>query len=334
MSTPNTHAQMHDGIPAAHRRIELLRSVMGPVITNALTDREVVEVILNPDGALWVHRVRSGSEPLGVKLSPMEGEHIIRAIAAHMNMEIDARKPLLSVELADSGEQFNAALPPAVPGPAFCIHKYAAGVIDLHDHVSRGILSASQASFLRSCVHQKKNILISGGTGTDKIPLANALLLEIASTSDRVVTLEDASALKSPSLSHVSMRPCAGAVTMREVACNALRHLPDRVVITEIRAGEALDIVRAWGTRAPGGIATIHSASAHGALVRLEELIREVTSEVTRQFIADTINVVVFLSGRGRISRVAEIACVAGLAGDGYAFDSSLGAECMDVSRM
>ena len=124
---------------ALERRVLMLRTAMGPDIAKALNDPDVVEVMLNPDGSLWVDRLGSGREPLGVSLTPADGERIIRLVAAHVGAEVHARKPLLSAELPETGERFEGALPPVTPGPVFALRKRAVGLIRLDAYVADGM---------------------------------------------------------------------------------------------------------------------------------------------------------------------------------------------------
>ena len=300
------------------RRISMLRTAMGPVIAAALEDPDVVEVMLNPDRTLWVDRLSSGRAPLGAELSEADGERIIRLVAAHVGVEVHRGKPLLSAELPETGERFEGILPPAVPGPAFALRKRAVGIIPLERYVTDGMMTSTQASFLREMVRERKNILIAGGTSTGKTTLANALLAEIATTGDRVLVLEDTIELQCLARDHVPLRTREGVVSMRELVRATMRLRPDRVVVGEVRGGEALDLVKVWGTGHPGGIATIHASSAHGALLRLEQLVLEVAVNPPRALIAEAVNVVILITGRGRLRRIKSIACVAGHDGTGY----------------
>jgi type IV secretion system protein VirB11 len=174
-------------------------------------------------------------------------------------------------------------------------------------------LSKSQADFLRYAVHARLNILIAGGTSTGKTTLANALLQEVATTKDRVIVLEDTVELQCIAEDHVPLRTKPGVVSMSELVRSTLRLRPDRIVVGEVRGAEALDLIKAWGTGHPGGIATIHAGSALGALHRLEQLIQEVVVTVPRPLIAQTVDVVVFIAGRGRARRIEDIVRVTGL---------------------
>lgn len=167
-------------------------------------------------------------------------------------------------------------------------------------------------------MHERQNILIAGGTSTGKTTLANALLAEIAATGDRVLVLEDTIELQCSARDHVPLRTRAGAVSMTELVRATMRLRPDRVVVGEVRGGEALDLVKVWGTGHPGGIATIHAGSALGALLRVEQLILEVAVNPPRALIAEAINVVVYIAGRGRKRRIETIAHVTGHDSTGY----------------
>ncbi|MCI2810722.1 P-type conjugative transfer ATPase TrbB [Eoetvoesiella caeni] len=303
---------------ALNRRIQMLRTAMGPVIAEALEDPDVVEIMLNPDRSLWVDRLSTGRAPLGLELSEADGERIIRLVAAHVGAEVHRGQPLLTAELPETGERFEGILPPAAPGPAFALRKRAVGVIPLDRYIADGMMSTAQADFLVRAVRGRLNILIAGGTSTGKTTLANALLAEIAATGDRVLVLEDTVELQCTANDHVPLRTRMGVITMQELVRATMRLRPDRVVVGEVRGGEALDLIKVWGTGHPGGIATIHAGSAVGALLRLEQLILEVAVNPPRALIAEAVNVVIYIAGRGRKRRIESIARVAGFDGTGY----------------
>lgn len=303
---------------AIERRIRMLRTAMGPIITQALEDPEVVEVLLNPDGSLWLDRLGSGRAPVGISMTPADAERIIRLVAAHVRAEVHAGSPILSAELPETGERFEGVLPPVVKAPAFAIRKRAVGVIRLDHYVTDNILTVHQADFLKKAVRGRLNILIAGGTSSGKTTMANALLAEMAVTGDRVIILEDTMELQCSAEDHVPLRTRPGVVSMSELVRSTLRLRPDRIVIGEVRGGEALDLLKAWGTGHPGGVATIHAGSAMGALTRLEQLILEVALTPPRALIAEAVNVIVFIAGRGRERRVQEIACVTGFDAHSY----------------
>jgi type IV secretion system protein TrbB len=307
------------------RSIRMLRTAMGPTIAQALNDPDVVEVMLNPDGSLWIDRLRGGRAPTGLALTPADAERIIRLVAAHVRAEVHAGAPLLSAELPETGERFEGLLPPVVCAPAFAIRKRANSVIPLSAYVSEGILTQAQADFLRHAVQERRNVVIAGGTSTGKTTLANALLDEIAATGDRVIILEDTVELQCAAVDHVSLRTRPGIVSMAELVRSTLRLRPDRIVVGEVRGPEALDLLKAWGTGHPGGVATLHAGSAQGALSRLEQLILEVAMAPPRALIAEAVHVIVFIAGRGQSRRVQEILTITGFDAHGYHLHTCLG---------
>lgn len=304
----------------------MLRTALGPAIAAWLEEASIVEVMLNPDGRLWVDRLTDGLSDTGERLAPADGERIIRLVAHHVGAEVHARAPRVSAELPDSGERFEGLLPPVVAAPAFAIRKPAAAVFTLEDYVAAGILTAAQSAVLRAAVAERRNILVAGGTSTGKTTLANALLAEIAKTGDRVVLIEDTRELQCAAQNLVALRTKDGVASLSDLVRSSLRLRPDRIPIGEVRGSEALDLLKAWGTGHPGGVGTIHAGSALGALRRLEQLIQEAVVTVPRALIAETIHLIAVLAGRGAARRLAELAEVRGLtpAGD-YALNPTGG---------
>ena len=302
---------------ALARGARMLRTALGSTITHLLEDPSVVEVMLNPDGRLWVDRLSEGLADTGERLSAADGERIVRLVAHHVGAEVHARSPRVSAELPETGERFEGLLPPVVAAPAFAIRKPAVAVFTLDDYVAAGIMNADQAATLRTAVASRANILVAGGTSTGKTTLTNALLAEVAKSSDRVVIIEDTRELQCTAPNLVAMRTKDGVATLSELVRSSLRLRPDRIPIGEVRGAEALDLLKAWGTGHPGGIGTIHAGTGIGALRRLEQLIQEAVVTVPRALIAETIDLVAVLSGRGSARRLAELARVDGLGPDG-----------------
>lgn len=302
---------------AISRGARMLRSALGPAVARYLEDAAVIEVMLNPDGRLWIDRLSGGLEDTGQQLSPADGERIIRLVAHHVGAEVHGAAPRISAELPETGERFEGLLPPVVAHPTFAIRKPAVAVFTLDDYVAAGIMRAGQAAMLRDAVAGRQNILVAGGTSTGKTTLTNALLAEVAKTSDRVVLIEDTRELQCLAANLVSLRTKDGVVSLSDLVRSSLRLRPDRIPIGEVRGAEALDLLKAWGTGHPGGIGTIHAGSALGALRRLEQLIQEAVVTVPRALIAETINVIAVLSGRGADRRLAELARVEGISAGG-----------------
>jgi len=295
----------------------MLRTAFGSAITRFLEDSTIVEVMLNPDGRLWVDRLLDGLSDTGQFVSAQDGERIVRLVAHHVGTEVHAGSPRVSAELPETGERFEGLLPPIVAAPAFAIRKPAVAVFTLDDYVAKGIMISRHADALRRAVGAHKNILVAGGTSSGKTTLTNALLAEVAKTSDRVILIEDTRELQCKAPNLVALRTKDGVISLSDLVRSSLRLRPDRIPIGEVRGAEALDLLKAWGTGHPGGIGTIHAGTALGALRRLEQLIQEVVVTVPRALIAETINVIAVLSGRGADRRLAELAAVAGLTASG-----------------
>lgn len=291
----------------------MLRTAMGASIARWLAEPAVIEVMLNPDGRLWVDRLGEGISDSGETLTPADGERIIRLVAHHVGVEVHARAPRVSAELPETGERFEGLLPPVVTAPAFAIRKPAVAVFTLDDYAQAGIMSRFQAAVLRNGVATRANILVAGGTGTGKTTLTNALLAEVAKTTDRVVLIEDTRELQCAAPNLVAMRTKDGVASLSELVRSSLRLRPDRIPIGEVRGSEALDLLKAWGTGHPGGVGTIHAGSAIGALRRMEQLIQEAVVTVPRALIAETINLIAVLVRDGVGRRLAELARVDGL---------------------
>jgi P-type conjugative transfer ATPase TrbB len=310
-------ASSHQHSETILRGARMLRTALGSAIAGFLEDPAVVEVMLNPDGRLWIDRLSEGLSDSGERLSAADGERIVRLVAHHVGAEVHAGSPRVSAELPETGERFEGLLPPVVAAPAFAIRKPAVAIFTLDDYVGAGIMTAGQADVLRTAVAEHRNILVAGGTSTGKTTLTNALLAEVAKTSDRVVLIEDTRELQCAAPNLVAMRTKDGVATLSDLVRSSLRLRPDRIPIGEVRGAEALDLLKAWGTGHPGGVGTIHAGTAVGALRRLEQLIQEAVVTVPRPLIAETINLVAVLSGRGALRRLAELSRVDGLGPDG-----------------
>lgn len=314
---------MSDAHPIAFgRRRAMLATAMGPDIAAALADPLVIEIMVNPDGALRLDRLGDGRIDTGTRLRPADVERIVRLVADHVRAEVHADAPIVSAELPASpdgagGERFEGLLPPVATAPCFAIRKPAVKLHRLADYIADGMLAPVQADVLRRAVIDRRNILIAGGTSSGKTTFANALLAEMAGLDERIILIEDTRELQCSAPDTVALRTRPGVVGMAELVRSTLRLRPDRIVVGEVRGAEALDMLKAWNTGHPGGIATLHANSAHAALYRLEQLVAEGVVTVPRRLIAEAIDLVVFIRGRGTGRRIEAVAEVTGLDGDG-----------------
>jgi type IV secretion system protein VirB11 len=300
------------------RKRAMLRTAMGPSIAAALADPLVIEVMVNPDGALRLDRLGAGRSDTGITIEPAQVERIIRLVASHARTEVHGSAPIVSAELPPhgdglAGERFEGLLPPVAPAPCFAIRKPATRIYTLADYVSDGIMSAEVARALSLAVVDRRNLLVAGGTSSGKTTLANALLAELAPRDERVILIEDTRELQCAAPDTVALRTRPGVVSMADLVRSTLRLRPDRIIVGEVRGGEALDMLKAWNTGHPGGIATVHANNARSALYRLEQLIQEAVVTVPRRLIADAIDLIVFIEGRGTARRIAGLEAVEGL---------------------
>lgn len=280
---------------SADRRLEALRHALGPEILAALDDPDVVEVLANPDGRLVVDRLRDGRRLGDVRLAPEARERVIRLVADHVGAPVTREDPRLS-GVMPGGERFQGVLPPVAAAPAFSIRKRPRVVFTLEDYVTEGALTPAGAAALQQAARDRLNLVISGGAGSGKTTLANAILAEPAFAEDRVFLIEDVPELQCsawdqvPVLTRRHPRPIGVADLVRD----ALRMRPDRIVVGEIRDGAAaLETLKAWNTGHPGGLATLHANSAAEALSRLEDLIAEVTVAPARRALGQAVDLIV-----------------------------------------
>lgn len=299
------------------RSRQMLRTALGPLLLARLEDPGVAEVMLNPDGRVWIDRFDVGLVDAEMMIAPADAERILRLVAHHVEAEIHAGQPRLSAELPVTGERVEGLLPPLVAAPTFSIRKPASLVFDLADYVRAGVMTDLQARVLRDAVAIRANILVVGPTSSGKTTLVNALLAEVAASGDRVIIAEDLRELQCAAQNQVALRTREGLASLSDLVRSSLRLRPDRIIIGEVRGPEALDLIKAWGTGHPGGVGTLHAGSALGALLRLEQLIQEAVVVVPRGLIAETIDLIAVLQGRGRQRRLSDLARLGGLGPDG-----------------
>ena len=310
---------------AAERRRRMLVTALGADIAAAMRDSRTQEIMVNPDGALRLDRLGEGRVDTGIRMEPEQVERIIRLVASHARAEIHGDRPIISAELPPhaagrAGERFEGVLPPVAPGPCFSIRKPAERLYTLDDYIADGIMTETAADRLRAAVTQRLNILVAGGTSSGKTTLANALLAEMAWVDARVILIEDTRELQCPLPDTVALRTRPGIVSMTDLVRSTMRLRPDRIIVGEVRGPEALDMLKAWNTGHPGGIATVHANSAVAALYRVEQLVQEAVVTVPRRLIAEAIDIIVFITGRGTSRRIASIARVAALDPDTGAY--------------
>jgi type IV secretion system protein VirB11 len=305
------------------RHYESLRHALGPLIADALAAPDVVEVMANPDGGLWVDRVGVGRQSVG-NIDPSATETVVRLLATHMGETVSSDRPAVSGTLPTTGERFQGLLPPLVAAPAFTIRKRSSVIYTLDDYVEARILPPNGRDVIRQAVAERKNILVAGGTGSGKTTFVNAILSEPAFSAERIVLIEDTRELQCSSPDRVELltKNTEPRVTMTDLLRYTLRLRPDRIIIGEVRGPEALAMLKAWNTGHPGGVTTVHANGTADALRRIEDLVGEASQTIPRRSIAAAVNYVVFIErvtmNPGR--RVSAIAEVTGWADSEYVF--------------
>ncbi|SCX23033.1 Type IV secretion system protein VirB11 [Agrobacterium sp. DSM 25558] len=287
------------------RLIANLRDALGDVIVAALNDLAVVEVMLNPDGKLFVERIGEGIRPAGDMVAH-DAEAVIGRVAHALSTEINRERPIISGELPLGGHRFEGILPPAAPAPMFTIRKRASMLVALDRYVEDRILTTAQVAVIRDAIAQRLNIVVAGGTGTGKTTLTNAILSELVDVTPehRLVILEDTAEIQCAAKNYVVLHT-TDTVDMNRLLKSTMRLRPDRIIVGEVRDGAALTLLKAWNTGHPGGIATVHANNAKAALTRLEQLVAEVSSQPMPEVIGEAVDLLVSIerTPKGRIVR-------------------------------
>lgn len=306
------------------RKLEALRHALGAEVLAALTDPHVVEILANPDGRLVLDRVGTGRADTGSRLEPEARARVVRLIADYVGVPVTRETPRLAGVLPVTGERFQGFLPPVTTAPAFSIRKRPAVIWTLADYVRDGAMSDAQAEILRKAVKERRNLLISGGTGSGKTTLANALLAEPAFADDRVFLIEDTPELQCSAWDLVATltRRHPVPIGVVDLVRDALRMRPDRIVVGEMRDGAAaLETLKSWNTGHAGGLSTIHANSAADVLRRIEDLVAEVSVRTPRRAIAQSIDMIVHIA-RTESGRRLEAMITVDLEDDDYVVQS------------
>ncbi|NKK04029.1 P-type conjugative transfer ATPase TrbB [Rhizobium leguminosarum bv. viciae] len=294
------------------RLVRKLQDALGDQLCIALDDATVVEIMLNPDGRLFIERLGHGVAPAGA-MSNAAAEVVIGSVAHALQSEADDERPIISGELPIGGHRFEGLLPPVVSGPAFTIRRRASRLIPLTEYVKSKVMTEAQASAIRSAIDARMNIVISGGTGSGKTTLANAIIAEIvtASPDDRIVILEDTAEIQCAAENAVSLHT-SDTIDMARLLKSTMRLRPDRIIVGEVRDGAALTLLKAWNTGHPGGVTTIHSNTAMSALRRLEQLTAEASQQPMQEVIGEAVDLVVSIERTGKGRWVREVIHIEG----------------------
>ncbi|MEQ9637852.1 MAG: P-type conjugative transfer ATPase TrbB [Devosia marina] len=307
---------------SADRLVRKLQDALGPIIRNALDEPGVVEIMLNPDGKLFIERIGQGITLAG-DLDAQSAETIIGIVAHALQTEADQDRPIISGELPIGGHRFEGLLPPIVAEPSFSIRKRASMLIPLAAYVREAIMTAEQAEIICNAVEARMNIVIAGGTGSGKTTLANAIITEVVNAvpEHRVVILEDTAEIQCSAQNAVLLHT-SDAADMARLLKSTMRLRPDRIIVGEVRDGAALTLLKAWNTGHPGGVTTIHANSARSALTRLEQLVAEVSQMPMREVIGEAVDLIVAIERTPNGRRVFDILHIEGFRNGTYQIES------------
>ena len=303
------------------RNLEKLRREMGEYVRNAMDDPQVIEIMLNPDGSVWVDKIGSGMEFI-CYMPDVQALQMLGTISHMVGTVINYHNPKVEGELPGDGSRVEGVIPPVVQKPVFNIRKKASAIFSLAEYIKSGRATDDEVQILCEAIASRKNILVVGGTGTGKTTFVNAIINEMKSLTPkhRLLILEDTLELQCSMKNFVSMRTTSD-VSMQDLLKITMRQRPDRIIIGEVRGKEALDMLKAWNTGHPGGVCTVHANDARAGLLRIEQLISEVSQSPMRELVAEAIDVVAFLIRDSHIGpKLSELIAVDGVQNGQYVF--------------
>lgn len=287
---------------------------MGEEFLAILHDPKTIEIMLNPDGKLWLERLGEPMKLIG-SMRPAQAQAIVETISGFHGKEVTAKNPLLEGELPLDGSRFTGQLPPVVPNPAFTIRKKAVSIFKLSEYVETGVMTERQKQVLMKVIADHRNILVVGGTGTGKTTLINAIIdaMVVNDPAERVVIIEDMGEIQCSAENYIQYHTTVD-VTMTALLKTTLRMRPNRILVGEVRGPEALDLLMAWNTGHEGGAATLHANNAKAGLDKLAMYIsmHPDSPSPVEPLIGEAVHVVVHIARENLGRRVKEIIEVSG----------------------
>ncbi|MEG6503335.1 MULTISPECIES: P-type conjugative transfer ATPase TrbB [unclassified Desulfovibrio] len=296
------------------RLLEGLRHSCGPLFMDALENPEVIEIMLNPDGSLWIEKYGQDHEPIG-EIPVAQGRLILSQVASGLNLTVNEKNPIVEGEFPLDGSRFEGTFPPIVgPGPSLSLRKKASRVFTLEEYAAAGSITTRAIEIIEDAVRRRLNIVVVGGTSSGKTTFVNAVIDAIfrLTPSHRLLILEDTAELQSQSPNTVFLRTSVLAeVDMRKLAKVSMRYAPKRILVGEVRDSAALEMLKLWNTGHPGGVSTFHADSAEEALPRLEELVEEAGLGPKQKLIGRAVDLAVYMEktpdNRRRISSIVKV---------------------------
>ncbi len=293
------------------RELNSLIYNLGSVVMDALQDPSVIEVMLNPDSSLWLDTLDKGMVEVGT-IPVNKATSIINVMASILGTVVDKHNPIIEGELPLDGSRFTGIIPPVASRPVITIRKRPCRVFTLEEYVSSGIISPLAKDCMEKAIIAHKNVIISGAPKSGKTTFSNGYLGKIAELcpDERLVVFEDTYELQCISKNKVPLHTTEHT-EMDSLLRVTLRLSPGRIIVGEVRSGEALPLIHAWNTGTRGGLCTVHADSAYDSLIRLEQLIKTVSPSCPRALVQRAVDLVIFIEcpeeGKRRVTQVAEV---------------------------
>lgn len=296
-----------------NKLLESLRYACGELILDAVENPNVIEIMLNPDGKLWIEEYGKDQEYVG-EVDEERAKLILSLVASGLDITVTSSSPIVEGNFPLDGSRFEGTYPPIVAKPSFSIRKKASKIIKLEEYLANGVITQEVIEIIKKAVLDRKNIIVAGGTSSGKTTFVNAVIdiLSVLCPKDRLLILEDTPELQSASENTVFFRTNDLAeVTMQTLTKVCMRYAPKRIIVGEVRDKAALELLKAWNTGHPGGIGTLHANSAEETLMRLEELVEEAGNGEKRKLIGRAVDLVVFMEktkdNARKLSKIIEV---------------------------
>lgn len=275
-------------------KIDFMKKMLGSRICSALEDDDITEIMVNPDSSVWFESREQGMYK-DSELGEFEAQNFLMQLARLRDLFLNFENPYIETLLPFNRERLEGTIAPVTDRAAFTIRKRARCVYALEDYCERGILSQAQLDFIGQAIVDRKNMLVSGGPGTGKTTLTNAIVKKMADlceASQRILVLEDTAEIQC-SMPNVLSMITSPTISMQTLLKIAMRSRPDRILVGEVRDSAALDLLKSWNTGCPGGLATIHANSTESSLLRLLSLAQEANVPPPYMLVAETIDVMI-----------------------------------------
>lgn len=275
-------------------KIDFLKKMLGRSICSALEDDDITEIMVNPDGSIWFESRAKGMFR-DSEIGEFEAQNFLLQLARLRDLFLNFENPYIETLLPFNRERLEGTIAPITDRASFTIRKPAKFIYPLEDYLERKIINKAQFDFICEALIARKNIVVSGGPGTGKTTLSNAIvkkMSEICDPSQRILVLEDTAEIRCEMPNVLSMVTSQN-VSMTTLLKIAMRSRPDRILVGEVRDAAALDLLKSWNTGCPGGIATIHANSTESSVLRLISLAQEANVPPPYDLVAETVNVLV-----------------------------------------